>query len=98
MAKYTRHTLKKIEDLYKELAYTIRYEKGNFQSGYCIVKDQRLVVINKFFDTEARVNTLTEILSSLDSDPAELSENGKKTLAQWGQGPVDTPEEKASSK
>ena len=33
MFKYTKHQLKKIEGLLEEIGYTIRYEKGNFQSG-----------------------------------------------------------------
>ena len=32
--RYTQTTLKKLEDVFNELDYTVRYEKGNFQSGY----------------------------------------------------------------
>ncbi len=49
--RYTQTTLKKLEGLFDELDYSIRYEKGNFQSGYCIVENRRIAVINKFFDT-----------------------------------------------
>lgn len=98
MAKYTKHTLKKIEELFKELDYTIRYEKGNFQSGYCVVKDQRVAVINKFFDTEARVNTLTEILRTLEVEETELSESGQKVFKQWAREVEANPEEETPSK
>ncbi len=74
MFKYTKHTLKKIEDLFKEFDYTIRYEKGNFQSGYCIVENRRIAVINRFYDTEARINCLLEILSTVEVDSTALSE------------------------
>jgi hypothetical protein len=77
MFKYTKHTLKKLEELFKELEYTVRYEKGNFQSGYCIVENRKVAIINKFYDTEARINTLLEILSSIEIDSEPLSENGQ---------------------
>jgi len=66
MIRYTRHGLKKLETLFKEIEYTVRYERGNFQSGYCIVENRRMAVINKFYDTEGRINCLLEILGQQD--------------------------------
>ena len=74
MFKYTKTTLKKIEELFKEIEYTIRYEKGSFQSGYCIVENRKIAVVNRFFDTEARINCLLEILGSIEIDLASLSD------------------------
>ncbi len=73
MIKYTKHNLTRLEELFKELRITIRYEKGNFQSGYCIVFGKNIVIVNKFFDTEARINTLLEILDSEKLDSSGLS-------------------------
>lgn len=78
--RYTQTTLKKLEEVFDELNYTIRYEKGNFQSGYCIVENRRIAVINKFFDTEARINCLLEILSSFEFDPESLSEASRELI------------------
>lgn len=79
MMKATKHNLKKIETLFKELDYVVRYEKGNFTSGYCMVEARKIAVINKFFDTEARMNTLIEILTTIEIDETvELSEASQK--------------------
>ncbi len=77
MFKYTKHFLKKTEDLFEELDYEVRYERGTFQSGYCMVEDRKMVIINKFFDTEARINTLIEILNTLPVNADVLSTEGK---------------------
>ncbi len=83
MFKYTKHTLKKIETLYGEMAYTIRYEKGNFNSGYCIVENRKIAVINKFFDTEGRINCLVEIFQFVEDYPVEeLTEASAKVFKQ----------------
>ena len=74
MITFTKHSLQKLERLFEEIGYVIRYEKGNFNSGYCIVEDRRIAVINKFFDTEARINVLLDIMESLEFEPGILSE------------------------
>lgn len=78
MVKYTNGNLKKMEALLEELGYTVRYERGNFQSGYCIVQDRKIAVVNKFYDTEGRINCLVEITSGLDVEQAVLSEKSQK--------------------
>lgn len=74
MFKYTKHSLKKIEQIFEDIAYIVRYERGNFHSGYCIVESSKIVVVNKFFDTEARITCLVEIISTIEVDEKLLSE------------------------
>ncbi len=81
--RYTQTTLKKLEELFGELDYAVRYEKGTFQSGYCIVESRKIAVVNKFFDTEARINCLLEILNKLEFDPATLSEKSRELVGKW---------------
>lgn len=65
MIKYTPAFLKKLEDILTESAYTVRYERGNFQSGWCLLERKSVVVLNKFLDTEGRINTLADIIPQL---------------------------------
>lgn len=80
--KFTKRNLKKLEELFDELAYTIRYERGNFNAGYCIVENQRVAVINKFYDTEGRINCLLDILSNIEVEMDGLSEKQAKFYKQ----------------
>ncbi len=72
-----RHTLKKTENLLEEMGYEIIYEKGNFKSGYCIVEHKNVVVINKFYDVETRINCLIDILDNIDFQPEILTKESK---------------------
>lgn len=74
MFKYTNHTLHKLEQLLKSAEITLRYEKGNFKSGYCIVEAKRVVIINKFYDTESRINAITEVLKQITLNTEKLDE------------------------
>ena len=66
--KYTQNTLDKIEKILDEAGYVVRYERGTFQSGYCILEDKKVVVLNKFLQTEGRINTLFDIIPQLAID------------------------------
>jgi hypothetical protein len=64
--KYTQNILDKIEKIAEEAGYVIRYERGNFQSCYCILQAKKVVVLNKFFQTEGRINTLVDLMPQLE--------------------------------
>ncbi|HNE49879.1 MAG TPA: hypothetical protein PKM51_08070 [Chitinophagales bacterium] len=83
--KYNATTLATLESIFKENQYVVRYEKGRFQSGYCILQDKRVVVINKFYETEARINALIEILSQIELDLSLLDEKQLKLYEQLAQ-------------
>ncbi|MBK7440948.1 MAG: hypothetical protein IPL12_12375 [Bacteroidetes bacterium] len=77
MFKYTTTTLKKIEDLLKESGYIVRYERGNFVAGYCILESKKVIVINRYYETEARINNLIEIMGKIGLVEADLSETSR---------------------
>ena len=60
--KYNQHTLNKLENILEEANYIVRYERGSFQSGYCILEDKKVVVLNKFLNIEGRINTLIDLI------------------------------------
>jgi len=80
--KYTSHFLNKLEDVMSETEYILRYEKGNFQSGYCILNESKVAVVNKFFALEGKVNSLIEILRAIQVDTTKLSKANKKFYAE----------------
>lgn len=63
--KITKGMQEKLEAALKALGYKVRYEKGSFKSGYCLIEDQRVVVVNKFYPLESKVATLAEILRDI---------------------------------
>jgi hypothetical protein len=78
MIKYTTQFLTKLEDLIAESDYTLRYEKGNFKSGFCVLKDQKIIIVNKFYPTEGKINALYEILRTVTLDTSRFTEKSQK--------------------
>lgn len=76
--RFTPSTLEKIERVISEAGYILRYERGTFQSGYCILESKKVVVLNKFLQTEGRINTLIDLMSVLMIESDHLSAESKK--------------------
>jgi sulfur carrier protein ThiS len=71
--KYTKSYLEKIENLFAESDYILRYEKGNFKSGYCILNETSVVIVNKYYTTEGKINILLDILKELNFNPKSFA-------------------------
>ena len=80
--KYNTTTLEKLEKILEEAQYVVRYERGTFQSGYCILEQRKVVVLNKFLNTEGRINTLFEIIPLLSIDIDSLTHESQKVYEE----------------
>jgi hypothetical protein len=63
-----------------ESGYIIRYERGTFQSGWCLLESRKIVVLNKFLSTEGRISTLQDIISQIPIDYDLLTLESQKLL------------------
>lgn len=88
MIKYTNHFLTKIEDMISESDYVLRYEKGNFKSGYCLLREQKIMIVNKFYTTEGKINALLDILRNTELDISRFSEKSKGLYEELMQADV----------
>jgi len=80
--KLTQTTLDKLEDILGESDFVVRYERGNFQSGWCLLESRRIVVLNKFLNLEARINTLLELIPILDIHFDKLTHDSQKLYTE----------------
>ena len=55
-----------LKEVFQKLEYNIILDNGNFDSGYCLIEDEKIIVINKNRPFENRVRVLCEILSGID--------------------------------
>ncbi len=77
---YTNHTLEKLEAVLKALDYRVRYEKGNFKTGACVLESSRMVVVNKFSNLESKIMGLAELIRNLDIPENLLDEKQKQLV------------------
>ena len=80
--KLTKQFQKKLELLLESQDYKIRFEKGNFKSGYCIIKNKKVAIINKYFTVEGKINALIEIINSINISEEKCLRDNLNTLNQ----------------
>ncbi len=78
--RYNQATLNRLEKILVDAGYVLRYERGSFQSGYCILEDKKVVVLNKFLNVEGRINTLIDLLPSLTITYELLTTDSQRML------------------
>ena len=95
--KPTQATLNKLEKILEEATYIVRYERGTFQSGYCILEAKKVVVLNKFLSVEGRINTLIDLLPQIKLNFDLLTHESQKLYEEIIKNsvaaPVDKPNE-----
>ena len=81
----TNHTLDKLESLLKALDYRVRYEKGNFKTGACVLENSRVLVVNKFSNLESKIQGLADLIATLEVQDQLLDVKQKQLLNQLKQ-------------
>ena len=81
----TAHTLEKLEMLLRSAGYRVRYEKGNFKTGACMLLDSQMVVVNKFSNLESKIHAIAALIRELEIDYNLLDEKQVIFLQQLKQ-------------
>ena len=89
MIKYTAAFVDKLENILNESGYMVRYERGNFQSGWCLLENKSIVVLNKFLNPEGRVNTLVDLIPQLAIDFDKLTMASQKLYEFISKNAID---------
>jgi hypothetical protein len=66
-------TLKDLKALAAQLGASLRFEKGDFKGGYCILKESKVIVINKMTNLQRKVMILSAALKELGVDKIYLT-------------------------
>lgn len=85
MIRYSQSYLNKLEDLISETDYVLRYEKGNFKPGYCIIREKKVIIVNKYYPVDGKISCLLEIIKQINISGANLSEKNQKLYASLNQ-------------
>jgi hypothetical protein len=64
--------LKELEDLATQLGIQVRYEKGDFDGGYCILKEQKTLVVNKRLFDNRKTSVLAQGIAEFGLDEIEI--------------------------
>jgi len=74
----TNHTLEKLETLLFAMGYKVRYEKGNFKTGSCLLEHNKVIVVNKFSNLAGKIAALVALVKQTNTDENLLEEKQRQ--------------------
>jgi hypothetical protein len=80
--RHTKRLQEKLEDLLRTAGYSVRYERGKFRGGACLLDHERVVVINKFTPPDGRVGQLAEMAAAADYSQVQLTPQQRQFVKQ----------------
>jgi hypothetical protein len=87
-----KQMLAELEDVAIRLGYKIRYEKGNFAGGYCILKDSSLLVVNSRNEIERRIVIVAKCLKEIGIDDVFVKPNVRELIEKESASKVASDE------
>ncbi len=62
-------------EVLEKLDFTVRVEKGVFKGGFCMLREQKVFLLNKNLDQEKKISILVKNIAESDSDSIFLKPN-----------------------
>jgi hypothetical protein len=67
--------IEELETLVNQVGVKLRYEKGDFDGGYCVLKEEQVLVVNKRLTDVRRASILAKALTEIGVDAIFLKPN-----------------------
>ena len=81
--KNLRNTYNELKAVFEKLNYKVVLDKGNFNTGYCLLEHEKIIVVNKNKPYENRVKILSSILSKIDTDDIYLKPKIRELMISY---------------
>ncbi|BDD05036.1 hypothetical protein HNQ88_002075 [Aureibacter tunicatorum] len=69
-----KSNLSKLENILSKVGFKIRYEKGNFKSGFCLLNKNKIVILNKYISIPNQFEILKNLFQNNNISKDNLSE------------------------
>jgi hypothetical protein len=64
-----------LEAVGRQLGLDLRYEKGDFEGGYCVLKKQKVLVVNKRLSDARKASSLAQALAEYGIETTYIKPN-----------------------
>ena len=60
--------IQELIELINQTGYEVRIEKGSFKGGFCLLRESKVLLINKNLEQDKKINFLLKNLSEIGTD------------------------------
>ena len=73
-----------LRSIASQLGASVRFEKGDFKGGYCLLKESKVIVINKNANLQRKAMILSAALKELGVDDIYLNPKLRELIEEMG--------------
>ena len=73
-----------LRSIANQLGASVRFEKGDFKGGYCLLKESKVIVINKNANLQRKAMILSAALKELGVDDIYLNPKLRELIEEMG--------------
>lgn len=77
--------LNELKELAHQLGAKVRFEKGDFKGGYCLLKESKIIVVNKMANLQRKVMILAAALKELGIEEMYLSPKIREVIDEMAE-------------
>jgi hypothetical protein len=74
-----------LKALAAQLGAEVRFEKGDFKGGYCLLKDNKVIIINKMANLQKKIMILSMALKELGIDALYLTPRMREIIDEMAE-------------
>ena len=89
--------LETLEDVVQHAGIQLRYDKGDFIGGFCRVKDQKLIIINRKLTLDRKIEILAGEAARLQIVGIEVDPKVREIIKKEAERQSEIPLEEESS-
>ena len=77
--------LQDLKSLADQMGVKVRFERGDFKGGYCLLNESKVVVINRLANMQRKVITLSAALKELGVEEIYLPPKLREVIEEMGE-------------
>jgi hypothetical protein len=77
--------INEFKSIASQLGAEVRFEKGDFKGGYCLLKDNKVIVINKMAPLQRKVIILSMALKEIGVDQIYLTPKLREVINEMAE-------------
>ncbi|MCU0372233.1 MAG: hypothetical protein MUE56_03180 [Ignavibacteria bacterium] len=73
-------TISELIEVYTQIGYRVRVEKGLFKGGFCLLREQKLFLLNKNLEPSKKISILAKNLADLEIETHYIKPNIRELI------------------
>ncbi len=72
--------IKELMEILEKLGFSVRVEKGSFKGGFCLLREQKIFLLNRNLEQDKKINILLKNIAGIGVEGLYLKPNMRELI------------------